>query len=177
MRKQAVAQPAEHETEQQQAARTKVIIQPTLPVLAQLLGGPDEWAVEFRESVVQQFARRYLKALVNSANLEAAKREEMDELRRHVNHALSGTEWGDALGKKNREEVRREVSVLVGQLIRTEVEARVNSLREELASMVKKEVERQVTAHVNQRVSAGVAEAMASIQRSATEAAKRAAGV
>lgn len=134
--------------------------------LVRMIGGEETVAVEVRNSIVQEFAKKYLKPLVNDSTLQiarAAMQKDFDAaVRTAVAEYITITEsWGgtqykliDAVQQRIRVAVQTALAEMLTQTVRELVNDRAEAIRHEIEQRVTAETERRIRVGVTERFQA-----------------------
>lgn len=110
----------------------------SLAALERLIGGDSALEIEVRNSVVQEFVKRHLKALATSepvkCAIEATRQKILDEVTKQCSDAIAtfkmsygGSITGVTLHASVQQEINRKVGDEVDRLIRDGVQSAVNT--------------------------------------------------
>lgn len=150
----------------------QIVITLGIDALERVLGGDSEAAVEIRNTIVQQFASRHLKAIANSevvrqvgATIEAAVVEAVQEEVGKKAPGFGGKwtfkkEVKDAL----HEEVRLSISTKVREEVQTAVQAALDTVKPDIARRVEAAVDKEIAARVKAAVDEKLRAAQAALQ-------------
>lgn len=137
--------------------------------VVRMIGGTGEVAVEVREYIIQQFAKRHLKPLLNDERLARAREAIQKEFDLAVRSAAEeylhiSQQHGQAVFK-----LTNKVEMQVRSIARDAIEKTVAATVQQLVSAdsIKAEIERCVTAAVERRIRDGVAERLNAIMAAA----------
>jgi hypothetical protein len=138
----------------------QVVINLGYETLERLIGGDDEAAIQIRQTIVQQFANRHLKAVANSetvrqvgAAIEAAV---VEAVQAQVGKKAPGyggkLTFNPEIKAAIHEEVRNPIATKVREEVLAAVEGALEKIRPEIADRVNKAVDREIAAQVRAAV-------------------------
>lgn len=144
----------------------------SLAALERLLGGDSQLEIEARNSIIQQFARTYLKSLVDVPVIEAEAKRLKQEARGLLETLLSSSalkpRWqGEraSLSNETIDLIQKEAKTRCGDVIAEEVQKAINdfSKSQEFAEMIEKRVTFQIEQTVKEAVRTRLAKALAGV--------------
>lgn len=135
----------------------RIIINLGLDAINRLIGGDSEVEIELRNTVVQQFARRHLKPVVNTEAFRQVQQELLVGVRQEIEAQLGSTQRdyiGRILGVTLDPKVKKDIEAYVGIAVGTVVAEAVVKATQNLAEDIQARVDAQVECKVRELVQA-----------------------
>lgn len=136
----------------------------SLAALERLIGGDTEVEIAIRGNIVQEFAKKHLKAVANSATINSNLLQYREELKRVLESAVAQnigefkTEWGQVKLVRLRSEIQEQLNSAVATANRALVQETVDKKLTEID--LDKRVNAAVNTQVEERIKLGVRAAL-----------------
>jgi FKBP-type peptidyl-prolyl cis-trans isomerase (trigger factor) len=146
-----------------------MIIQLTLPALERLIGGDTEIELALRKQIVQEFATRHLKAVVNEEVVKAATAEARahvnDMVKEHfgVTSIVEATLWPmvdyrmkSRIEDRVKQHAQKAVDEALAGIIESQKRWMVSDLREAVRKEMDRQIEKEIQDGIRSRLSAAI---------------------
>lgn len=138
----------------------------SLQALERLIGGDTNVEIEIRNNIVQEFAKKHLKALVNEGTIKAEADKLDRALRLEVQNVLSskfgtitGSHWNQTFTINPK--CKSAIEDIADRAYRAEIQKMWDCVENDLRARftperIEAEIERKLTSEINRRIDEGV---------------------
>lgn len=142
----------------------------TLPALERLIGGETEIEVHLRQQIVEKFAEKHLKAIVNREAWKAAYTQWQAELEAAVSKILKEyiaeqqTKDPGIPGTSSGYRLQHAIEQAADKAVERAVQRVVDSQKRYMEGIVQRSVDRAMEAEIKKRIDEGVAAKLQAMQ-------------
>lgn len=136
----------------------------SLAALERLIGGDSDLELEMRNSIVQEFSKKYLKGVAERicGNIESVARQECTKVAQNFlgKSGWNGYNYSFQLTSDAKEAIQYQVDLEIAGLVQEMVN------KKDIEKIVQKEVDRRIDAQVKELVNQEVKEKLAEVVKS-----------